>query len=160
MPEPSASRRIEAVRALWGAALLISPRIVLENIHGVRADARSITVARVLGARHVAQAALSGARPTPAILALGAWVDTAHAATALALAAADRPRARAALTDAALAGTWAIAGLRDARQRREPAGTDQPLRDRLATAALQHLPGGRAAGSWRRTSASAGSTST
>lgn len=120
MTQPAATRRIEMLRGLWGAALLISPKAVLENIHGVRADTRSITVARVLGARHVTQAALSGARPTPTVLALGAWVDSVHAATALVLAGADRARARVAVTDALVAGGWALAGFRDAKRRSGP----------------------------------------
>jgi hypothetical protein len=135
---------IEVARGVWGAALLVSPRAVLEQVHGVRADARSIAVARVLGARHLAQATLSGVRPTPAVLALGVWVDTVHAGTALTLAAADRTRARAGVTDAAVAAGWAAAGFRDLARGRVPGQASERLRDRLAGSVLDRLPAGRA----------------
>lgn len=141
---PATGRRIEAVRAVWGAALMISPRTILEHVHGVRADSRSIAIARILGARHLTQAALSGIRPTPAILALGVWVDTVHAGTALTLAAADHARARAGITDAAVAAGWAAAGFRDMAQGRAPQHTGERRSDQLARTVLQHLPVGRA----------------
>ena len=141
---PATQRRIEAVRAVWGAALMIGPRTILERVHGVRADSRSIAIARILGARHLTQAALSGIRPTPAVLALGIWVDTVHAGTALTLAAADHARARAGITDAAVAAGWAAAGFRDMTQGRALRRTQERRRDQLACLALQHLPAGRA----------------
>lgn len=140
---PATWRTIEAVRAVWGAALMIGPRTVLERVHGVRADSRSIAVARVLGARHLAQAALSGIAPTPAVLALGVWVDTVHAGTALTFAAADHARARAGITDAAVAAGWAAAGFRDVTRGRAPRPAEERRRDQLARTVLQHLPAGR-----------------
>jgi hypothetical protein len=140
---PATWRAIEVARAAWGAALLIGPRVMLEHVHQVRADSGSIAVARLLSARHLAQAAFSGIRPTPAILALGVWVDTAHAGTALVLAATDRARARAAITDAAVAAGWAAAGLRDLTRSEPSWRTDQRRRDRLARGVLQRLPAGR-----------------
>jgi hypothetical protein len=142
-PRPGARRGLEVARAAWGAALLIGPRLVLEHIHGVRADSRSIAVARVLGARHVAQAALSGIRPAPAVLALGVWADTAHAGTALILTIADHARARAAMTDAAVAAGWALAGFRELTRNSAPRPADEPRRDQLARSVLRHLPAGR-----------------
>ena len=141
---PASWRTIEVVRAIWGAALLIGPATVLQQVHGVRADSRSIAVTRVLGARHLTQAALSGIRPTPAVLALGVWVDTVHAGTALTFAAADHARARAAITDAAVAAGWAAAGFRDLARGRASRPTRERLRDQLARAALRHLPAGPA----------------
>ncbi len=132
---PGARGTLEVARAAWGAALLIGPGFVLEHVHGVRADSRSIAVARVLGARHVAQAALSGIRPTPAALALGVWADAAHAGTGLIFAAADRARARAALIDAAVAAGWAAAGLYALTRRSGSRPRAVPARGR---------PGGRA----------------
>ena len=140
---PASGRAIEVARALWGAALMIGPRTVLEQVHGVRADSRSIAVARVLGARHLTQAALSGIRPTPAVLALGVWVDAVHAGTALTFAAADHARARAWITDAAVAAGWAGAGFRDLTRGSAPRHAGQRLRDRLAGAVLAHLPAGQ-----------------
>jgi hypothetical protein len=102
-----------------------------------------MAVARVLGARHLTQAALSGIRPTPAVLALGVWVDTVHAGTALAFAAADPARARAGITDAAVAGGWAAAGFRDVTRGRAPLHPQERRRDQLARTVLKRVPAGR-----------------
>ncbi len=143
-PRAGTRLTIEAVRAAWGAALLFGPGIMLEQVFRVRADSRSIAVARLLGARHVAQAVLSGSRPAPAVLALGVWVDTAHAGTALAFAAADRPRARAAIFDGAVAAGWAAAGFRDLARSWAPRAVGERRRDHLARTLLRHLPAGPA----------------
>lgn len=145
-PAPAARpRRYEELwRAGWGAALLLAPRPILTRVHHVHVDATAIAVARILGARQLAQALLSGVRPSPEVLAMGVWVDGAHAASAVALAAADPGRARAALTDAAVAGVWAAAGARDLRRGTAgPPGHDRH-RDRLARRVLRLVPGGQA----------------
>ncbi len=117
-------RWIELARAAWGGALLVAPRVVLDRVHHVHTDGKTLVAARILGARHLTQAALSGVNPSPGALATGVWVDAAHAVTALALAAVDRARARAALTDGAVAGLWAAAGYRDLHAARAtPPGT-------------------------------------
>lgn len=136
-------RWIELIRAGWGAALLLAPRHVLRLAH-VPVDTRAAVVARILGARQLAQATLSGVDPSPHVLALGVWVDGAHAATAAALAAADPSRARAALTDAAVAGIWAGAGDRDLRSGVAAAPSHQRRRDDLARLVLGLVPGGGA----------------
>ena len=82
------SRKIELLRGGWGAAMLVAPRQVMQAMD-VRVDAKSMVIGRILGARHLTQAALSGFRPSPEVLAMGVWVDTVHALTALALASAD-----------------------------------------------------------------------
>ena len=107
------SRGIELIRAVWGAALLVAPGAVLSGALRADPDPRAVVVARILGARHLAQAALSGLRPTRETLMLGVGVDAIHAATAVGLAAADPHRARAALADALVAAGWAAAGARD-----------------------------------------------
>src|SRR5581483_5459706 len=106
-------RAIELVRAGWGAALLLAPQHVMERVHHVDVDTKSVVVVRILGARQLTQATLSGFRPSPEVLAMGVWVDAVHALTALGLSAVDRARARGGLTDAAVAGVWAAAGYRD-----------------------------------------------
>lgn len=137
------SRPIELARAGWGLALLAAPRQILENVHGVEVDAKSVVITRILGARHLTQAALSGLRPSPEVLAMGAWVDGVHALTAMGLAAVDHSRARAGLTDTVVAGVWAAAGYRDLTQRTATPPSHQRLRDRLAQMVLEFAPGGR-----------------
>ena len=137
-------RWIELARAAWGAALLVVPRAVLGRVHHLTIDDRSLLVARILGARHLTQAALSGVGPSSDVLALGVWVDCAHATTAVALSAVDRSRARGALTDAGIAAVWAVAGYRDVRSGAVPPPPHDRRRDVLARLALRFLPGGAA----------------
>ena len=147
-------RKIEILRAAWGVALLIAPRRVLTDIHHVTVDRKSLVIARILGVRHLTQAFLSGLSPSPEVLAMGVWVDLAHAGTALGLAGADRSRARAGLTDAGIAATFAGLGYRDlttshttpaatspATFHRTPPGHDR-RRDILARVVLRIVPGG------------------
>lgn len=136
-------RPIEIARAGWGLALLVAPGQVLRNFHGVRVDRTSVVVARVLGARHLTQAVLSGVDPSPEVLAMGVWVDVAHGASALGLAAVDHTRARAGLLDAGLALTWALAGHRALRHPDSQSPRHDRRRDALARGLLRHLPGGR-----------------
>ena len=135
-------RRIEVVRAAWGAALLVAPRQVLGRVHHLRVDRASVRVARVLGARQLGQAVLSGVDPSPEVLAMGVWVDGVHAATAVGLAVVDRHRARAGLTDAAIAGAYAVLGYRDLVTARPTPPSHQRRRDELARAVLGLVPGG------------------
>lgn len=136
-------RAIELIRAGWGAVLLAAPAEVLSHLHGVQVDRKAIVVTRILGARHLAQALLSGVDPGPEVLAAGVWVDTVHSATALGLAAVDRRRARGGVTDAVVAASWAGLGWRHLRAGK--ARTDRVRgRDRLARALVGALPGGRA----------------
>lgn len=135
-------RAIELIRAGWGAVLLAGPGEVLEHIHGVRADRKALIVTRILGARHLTQALLSGVNPGPEVLAAGVWVDTVHSATALGLALVDRHRARGGVTDAIVAASWAVLGWRHLRAGK--ARTDGVRgRDRLARTVVGALPGGR-----------------
>lgn len=135
-------RSIELIRAGWGAVLLAAPAEMLDHIHGVQVDRKALVVTRILGARHVAQALLSGVNPGPEVLAAGVWVDAVHSATALGLAVVDRRRARGGVTDAVVAASWAALGWRHLRAGR--ARTDGIRgRDRLARTVVGALPGGR-----------------
>ncbi len=135
-------RLIEVARAGWGSALLFAPQVVLDHVHHAEADARTLLIARVLGARHVTQAALSGVRPSPEVLVIGVWVDAAHAFTALALALLDRSRTRAGLVEMGLAGLWAVAGYRDVRTAPPLSTTHAGRRDAAARRVLRLVPGG------------------
>ncbi|WP_222432285.1 hypothetical protein [Leekyejoonella antrihumi] len=135
-------RAIEIARAAWGGTMLLTPATTLSTIHGLKIDTTSTTVARVLGARQVVQAGLSGIAPSPEILALGVWVDLAHAASAFGLAVADRSRVRAGIADGAVALAWAGFGYRDlVRSKATPPSHDR-RRDELARAVLGLAPGG------------------
>lgn len=76
---------------------------MLSRVHGAEVDRKAVVVVRILGARHLVQAALSGIKPSPELIAAGAWVDTVHSVTAFGLAATDRYRAADGITDAVIA---------------------------------------------------------
>ena len=114
----AAPASLGAVRACYGTALLLAPGPLIRICTGYPADARVRLTARVLGARHLLQAALTaGAGPGSGTggLAAGAAVDLMHAASMAGLAAVSRPLRRTALTDAMLETALAAAGLVIAR---------------------------------------------
>jgi hypothetical protein len=106
---------LQAVRAVYGAALLLVPGRVIRACTGNQAGARTRAVARVLGARHLAQVAVTaGSGPSAESLGLGAAVDIAHAASMAVLALADRRLRRVTLTDALIETAFAAAGVSSA----------------------------------------------
>lgn len=131
------------LRAGWGACLMLWPRVILTDLPHVRSDRKSVFVARILGARHLTQAVLSGIRPSPDVLAMGVWVDAVHAVTALGLAVSDRSRARAGIIDSVMAGAWAALGYRDLGHWISVPADQERRRDQLARNVLAIVPGGR-----------------
>jgi len=132
------ARRIELVRGGWGLACVVVPDALLTSVFRTEPSVRATRTIRVLGVRHLVQAVASGLAPTPAVLAVGIWVDALHAATAAAAAALDRRRRAAFGTDAVIAGTFAALGHRDLRRDPEPAVVS--ARTRLARALEPLLP--------------------
>ncbi len=100
---------LAVVRAGWGLALLIAPAAVTSTVHHAPPGTRTRVVARVLGARHLAQAAVTAVRPTREVLRGGAVVDVLHASSMVALAVVSGPYRRAGLTDAAGGSAFALA---------------------------------------------------
>jgi hypothetical protein len=104
------------LRSLWGVVLLTRPRRVGDALGLELADASSGRgVMRVLGGRHLGQAAVTAARPTGPVVAAGAVVDGLHSLTALGWGVLDRSHRRAGLTDAGLAAGFGVAGALVAR---------------------------------------------
>jgi hypothetical protein len=99
---------VPLARAGYGAALLCAPGPVIRACTGQVPSPRARRVARVLGIRHLAQAAITAWAPGPGLVAAGAAIDVCHAASMLALAAANRPLRRAGLADALAAATLAV----------------------------------------------------
>ncbi len=103
------------LRGAYGAALCVAPGAGLGLAGGPPASHRARTVARILGVRQLAQAAVSGRALAPgigtedraALLTLGALVDALHAASMLGLAVLDPPRRRAGLADGLIALAFA-----------------------------------------------------
>lgn len=109
MPSPpqAAATTLAAIRALWGTALLVVPAHLLRAT-GSTPTRTAVGVARVLGGRHLLQAAATTIRPT-SLVRWGAAADAAHAATGLALAAASCRWRRTALIDSVVAAGFAAA---------------------------------------------------
>ncbi|OBF44767.1 hypothetical protein A5787_13300 [Mycobacterium sp. 852002-50816_SCH5313054-b] len=118
-------------RVGYGIALLAIPSPLLRLVTNQPATARERAVTRILGARLLAQAAVTDVRPDAVSVALGAEVDFVHAITMLGWAAVDRGARRLTLFSAATAGLFAVAGA--AQARRAPAVADAPTGDALAT---------------------------
>jgi hypothetical protein len=107
---------LQVARAGYGGALLIVPGPVIRLATGRPAGRRARAVARVLGARHLLQAALTvAAAPGGASLEVGAAIDLTHAASMAALGLADRRARRLTLPDALIETTFAAAGVSAAR---------------------------------------------
>jgi hypothetical protein len=136
-------RWIEIVRTAWGTVLLVAPRKILSQVHGVEVDRKATVVTRILGARHLVQAMLSGINPSPEVVAAGVWVDAVHSTTALGLAVVNPHRARGGITDAIVAAAWALFGTHDLASRKTRRPDQERRRDLLAQMALQLLPGGK-----------------
>jgi hypothetical protein len=66
-------------------------------------------VARVLGIRHLVQAAVTAGAPGPEMFTVGSMIDLCHAASMLGLATVDKSLRRAELADALVAAALAVA---------------------------------------------------
>ena len=109
-PPGSRSLAVPLARAGYGAALLCAPGPMIRACTGQVPSLRARRVARVLGLRHLAQAAVTAWAPGPGLVTAGAAIDVCHAVSMLALAAASRPLRRAELADGLAAATLAVAG--------------------------------------------------
>lgn len=100
--------RLETIRASYGLAQLLAPNAVARRLTCRNVDDRERFVTRVLGVRHLLQAAVlvNGSRRAHR---LGAAVDALHAASMVGLALVDRSRRRQAWTSAATASAFAAA---------------------------------------------------
>jgi hypothetical protein len=120
-------RALTAVRLLYGSVLLLAPGAVLHELPHGRVDWRALAVARVLGARHLLQAAVVG-HGSERWLRAGAVVDAGHAATMVALAALRPERRALAGANALVAASLAAGGIVESRRGRyELGGRGQQL---------------------------------
>ncbi len=129
--------RLTAARLGYGLVLVVAPGLVV-RAYGARSGRPDRAVAVVLGWRQVLQAAACAGSPGSGVLLLGAEADAAHALSAAALAATDRTRRRAGLTEGILACTFAAAGLMAAR-RAGPSETNSETETETETGAAARL---------------------
>jgi hypothetical protein len=121
------ARTLVVIRLGYGLLQLSAPNLVPARVLGQPLHGRDQAVLRLLGARHLLQAAVTTAAPTAAVLRYGASVDAAHAASMM-VTALDRRRRRTAIAEMVCATGFTIAGVRAAR-----GGVDRPLSGRAAT---------------------------
>ena len=100
---------VPLARAGYGAALLCAPGPMIGIVTGKPPSRRARQVARVLGVRHLAQAAVTALNPGPEVVALGVVVDLLHAASMFAFAAVVPDLRDAELADALAATALAVA---------------------------------------------------
>ncbi|MGD0686992.1 MAG: hypothetical protein ABSA03_17985 [Streptosporangiaceae bacterium] len=105
------------LRGAYGVILLLAPGATIRLSGAQPPGPRGRRVTRLLGARHLIQAAVTAAAPNSVVLTVGAQADVAHAASILALAIADRPLRRAGLADGLIAAALAAAGASITRSR-------------------------------------------
>jgi hypothetical protein len=105
--------RLQLIRASYGVALVMAPGLVIYLATGRFPGRRGRRVAQLLGARHLAQAAITALIPAPGVFALGAAVDAVHAGSMVILGAADPVARHAALTDALAETVFAAMGRPD-----------------------------------------------
>jgi hypothetical protein len=106
----AAGRALQLARVGYGTALVLAPGVVIFLATGRPPGRRTRWVARLLGARHLAQAALTAVAPLPEVFTMGAQADALHAASMVLLATVDRPARQAALTDAVAEAVFAAVG--------------------------------------------------
>jgi hypothetical protein len=102
-------RWMSVARAGYGGALLCVPGPMITALTGTPVAGRDLAVARVLGVRQLAQAAVCGPAPARGLIQAGAAVDCLHAASMLALARAQPRLRRALLAETVIAAALAAA---------------------------------------------------
>ncbi|HEY6537599.1 MAG TPA: hypothetical protein VI138_00995 [Candidatus Dormibacteraeota bacterium] len=146
-------RALSPVRAAVGAVRLALPDMVIPWWADRPLDARGRRAVRLLGARQLTQALVTGPNPVAATLWLGTEADLAHAASMIGVALVASRYRRDAFGDAAIALAFAWAGIRAARSapaRRDRAFPLAAWRDRSADRLARRLvPGYSRAASWR-----------
>jgi hypothetical protein len=97
-----------------GAVVLVRPAALADAVPSLTAG-RPRALVRLLGLRMLAQAAVTAALPTKAVIHAGAGVDLLHGASMVALAVGSPRYRSAAATSAVVAVGFAGAGLRTLR---------------------------------------------
>ena len=117
----ASARALQAVRVGYGMVLVLTPGLVLRLVTGRIPSRRTCRVARVLGTRHLIQAAATAVAPRPEVFAIGGGVDAVH--TASMLLAARRAALADALMEAALAAGSVSVSRAGSVRHRSPAGS-------------------------------------
>ncbi len=107
-------RPVALARALFGAILFCFPEMLLRAAPHRNIDHPADVVARILGARHLIEAALVGRRRGRNWILVSFAIDTIHAITAFAFGGIDEKHRRLAVTNGVTATAFAAADLHEA----------------------------------------------
>lgn len=107
----TAGRLVQVARTAYGLLLLGVPERSPELAGQDAPDPVVTGVVRILGARHLAQAAMTGTRPSTMALRVGAAVDGLHAASMVLLARVSPEDRRPALVSAISATGFSLAAV-------------------------------------------------
>jgi hypothetical protein len=100
---------VPLARAGYGVALICAPGPMIGVVTGQPPSRRARQVARILGVRQLAQAAITALNPRPEVVGLGVVVDLLHAASMFAFAAVIPDLRAAEFADALAATSLAVA---------------------------------------------------
>lgn len=100
---------------LAGIVLLARPHEALDAISHDDLQRRWVVAARVLGVRHLVEAAAITPRPDPRFAEIGALIDGTHALVAAGFGALDPRRRRLTWFNAVIAAAFGAAGVHHAR---------------------------------------------
>jgi hypothetical protein len=98
-----------AIRGAWGMLLVTAPAEVAGVLH-LHRSRQVRSVLRLLGLRHLVQAAITGATSSRKVTWASVVVDASHGLSALAYGASAPHRRRAGLSLAAVATAFAVTG--------------------------------------------------
>ncbi len=112
---------VPALHAVWGGVLVYVPARLL-RLTGAPPSPAARRLLRALGARHLAQAVVTAARPGPGPLRAGSVTDLLHAASCAGLAVTDPRWRRPAILGGLGAMALAAAGLTAASSAEHQAG--------------------------------------
>lgn len=110
-PLVPAARWTSLARAGYGAVLLFMPGHLIMAATGHPASGHVRVTARVLGARHLTQAAIISTLPVRGLIAAGAAADGLHAASMLLFTATERQRRVAVLADTLIEAAFTAAAM-------------------------------------------------
>jgi hypothetical protein len=117
---------LSLARAIVGALRLAWPAATTPGISGKGLGRPGRRIVRVLGARQLTQAVVTGLAPNGALLWSGAAVDILHALSMIGLVVGARRYRRPAMVEAILAASFAAAGAAAASGRGLPRGERSP----------------------------------
>ncbi len=116
---------LTSARLVYGAVLATAPAFAVRVVGSRPLDRRALVVVRVLGVRHLAQAALVGPGAGPLTMLAATLTDALHAASMVGLGAVSHARRRVAVCDAIVGTVFTVTDATAARRRGRGGGASR-----------------------------------